>query len=194
MQSSVLVLGNGESRTNLIIPDTIKHIIGCNACYRDIALNDLICCDKRMVTEAINSSFNGTIHTRPEWFKSYKHSNIKSLPDIPYIGDKRQDQSINWGSGPYAVLLACKQNYKNIFMAGFDLYSPSGLINNVYKDTKNYHKSDTKAVDPSYWIYQISKIFELFSDKNFFVINDPEWEIPSEWLHPNICFQNSLDL
>lgn len=194
MQSSVLVLGNGESRTNLSIPDKINRIIGCNACYRDVVLSDLVCCDTRMVKEAIGNSFNGPIYTRAEWVRRYKNTNVKPLPELPYTGSQRRDQPINWGSGPYAVLLACKQNYKNIFMAGFDLYSSTGLINNVYKDTENYHVSDAKAVDPSYWIYQISKIFETFSNKNFYIINDSEWNIPAEWLHPNICFQHSLDL
>lgn len=194
-KSSVLVLGNGESRINTIIPNYFKTIIGCNACYRDIPVTDLVCCDKRMVNEVLNSSFEGNIYTRSDWINHYKNFKIKSLPEIPYIGDKRKDQPIHWGSGPYAVLLACKQNYKNIILSGFDLYSDNGLVNNIYKNTTNYKQSTSRAVDPSYWIYQISKIFSIYSNqKNFIIVNQPQWQIPDQWLLPNVSFQNSIDI
>jgi hypothetical protein len=96
------------------------------------------------------------------------------------------DQPEHWGSGPYAVLLACHLNYDRINLIGFDLYGKNHLVNNVYKNTVNYLKESAPSVDPSYWIYQLRKIFVHYPDKTFAIYNQPEWEVPSEWQLPNV--------
>jgi hypothetical protein len=95
------------------------------------------------------------------------------------------DDPWHWGSGPYAVLLAAI-NHDDIGIVGMDLYSKNGLVNNVYKDTDNYLKSNKPKVDPSYWIYQLGKIFECYPTKNFTIYQDPDWKIPDQWVMPNI--------
>jgi 6-pyruvoyltetrahydropterin/6-carboxytetrahydropterin synthase len=39
----------------------------------------------------------------------------------------------------------------------------TSFTNNIYKDTDNYNIAKKRAVDPSYWIHQIGRIFKHFS-------------------------------
>ena len=52
--SKALVIGNGESRRgiDLEIYRTTHTLIGCNAIHRDLVVDHLICCDRRMGAEA----------------------------------------------------------------------------------------------------------------------------------------------
>lgn len=192
----VLVVGNGESRKLIDIPPLRNDfiLIGCNAIHRDTTVDHLICCDRRMAEEATNNekTQDTLIYVRDSWFhyfrKIKKNKNIRHVPDIPYCGDEKQDKPDNWGSGCYAILLAATLS-KEVSIIGFDLYGVNNKVNNVYKDTPNYSKQDTSAVDPSYWIYQISQIFKHFPDTQFTIINNHEWIMPREWQRDNVKFQ-----
>lgn len=186
--SKVVVFGNGESRANINIdyfkPDYIT--VGCNAIHRDVVVDHLICCDQRMVNEAIlNPKYdNSLIYVRN--VRTVEKSNIRTLPDLPYLGTHRVDKPIHWGSGPYAVLIAALLSPKEIHLYGFDLYSSTNTVNNVYKGTPNYSSKDYHAVDPAYWIQQISKIFFHFPQINFKVHNLVSWKLPNDWKHHNV--------
>ena len=110
------------------------------------------------------------------------------VPDLPYTGGIRADEPFHWGSGPYAVLLATELS-SNIKLVGFDLYGRNNLINNVYKGTKNYEKETYRAVDQSYWIHQIAKVFEWYPDKYFTVYNEDGWQMPLSWKKVNVEFK-----
>jgi len=181
-----LVIGNGQSRLDIDINSVLDHYItvGCNAIHRDFKVDHLVCCDRRMVLEAIENNVEN-IYTRSDW--KFNIPSVKNLPGLPYQGDQRPDEPFHWGSGPYAVLLATDFS-DHIHMIGFDLYGINGLVNNIYKGSKNYSKEDSRAVDPSYWIYQISKVFESFPDKYFTVYND-NWIIPESWKLNNVSFK-----
>lgn len=194
MSGKIVVLGNGESRTKFQYQHIKYPIIGCNAAYRDVELQSVVCCDKKMVREVLSKTSNLEIYTRKDWSKHFKDQRIKQLPDLPFQGHERKDQPIHWNSGPYAVLLACLSEFQEIYLFGFDLYSKTGFVNNVYKDSENYKDSTSKAVDPSYWIYQLSRLFHHFKDKNFFVINDRDWPIPKSWSMSNVTYLESVDL
>lgn len=195
--SRALVVGNGESRLPFDLKGIKDHfsLIGCNAIYRDVEVPHLVCCDQRMVLEAIRKTNpNKTkIYTRRKWLIGFDDYEIESVPELPYVGELRQDQSQHWNSGPYAVLLACAMNFDEIFLLGFDLYSYDSKVNNVYKDTENYQGSDTRSIDPQYWIYQISKLFEIYKDKKFIVVNKQDWKLPVSWNLPNVSFRNIED-
>lgn len=200
MGSRALVIGNGESRRGIDISSFENHtLIGCNALHRDIYVHHLICCDQRMVREAVDNPMtaNTTIYVRDLWYhyfrKIRKNKNISPLPELPYQGDKRHDKPIHWNSGPYAVLLAALLDHKQISMIGFDLYSTNDRVNNVYKGTDNYSHPDARPVDPAYWKYQIGKIFEYFPDIEFVIYNHSLWKIPQEWQKENVQLL-SLDL
>jgi hypothetical protein len=194
-----LVIGNGESRRNIDLFRFSKThtTIGCNALHRDFVPDHLICCDNRMVREGLEAGVP-KIYTRERYYRDHrkiaKNKNIFRLPNLPYEGSEKRDQPEHWGSGPYAVLLACELKFQNIDLLGFDLYGVNDKVNNVYKDTDNYAKSDSQPVDHSFWVYQIDKIFKNFSNRTFTVYNNRGWKIPREWTRDNIRFENISDI
>jgi len=195
--SQSLVIGNGESRSNINISDfSIDHdLIGCNAIHRDISVEHLVCCDRRMVEEAVIGDLteNTKIYVREDWFRYFrkirKDKRIHQVPDLPYVGELKQDQPVHWGSGPYAVLLAA-QNYETIKLLGFDLYPTNERVNNIYKGTKNYNDKYSKPVDYNYWVYQVAKVFKHYKEKEFIVLNKKGWEFPREWRYSNVRFED----
>jgi hypothetical protein len=192
----MLVIGNGESRASVNIDELNYTKIGCNAILRDFKVDSLVCVDKRMLVEAVNSSYhkNAKVYTRKNLFVQHRlEKNIRMVPDLPYVGSERPDDPIHWGAGPYAVLLAAKMTTDDIHLLGFDLYGVDNKVNNIYKDTVNYSMSIKRAVDPRYWIYQIGKVFECFPDTRFVVHQTDNWQLPKSWKQPNImvdCIDN----
>lgn len=200
MYTISLVVGNGESRAGIDIAkfaeDQTYILVGCNAIHRDTRVNHLVCCDRRMVEEAVKSenTRHTKIHVRPDWYRYFrkirKDKRVEQVPDLPYEGILKQDQPLHWGSGPYAVLVAAELS-NTVLMVGFDLYPTNDKVNNIYKGTQNYSEKDSKPVDPSYWIYQIGKIFEHYPDKDFLIWNHAGWEMPQQWKYPNVRFEET---
>lgn len=196
--SQAVVIGNGESRANInlnLIKDT-SVLIGCNAIHRDMIVDHLICCDRRMIEEAVKNpnTINTIIYVREDWFKYYrkiqKRKNIQQVPDLPFSGDLKQDQPNHWGSGGYAVLLAATLGFSEIKLVGFDLYSKDTKVNNLYKGTENYSAPSSQSVDYSYWIYQLSKIFLQYPNIKFTIFNTADWQMPVQWQQTNVEFEN----
>ena len=120
----MLVIGNGESRRDIDINSLDYTKIGCNAILRDAKVEHLVCVDKPMLREAVNSSYhkNSKVYTRKNLFVQHQlEKNIRMVPDLPYAGNERADDPIHWGSGPYAVLLAAKLATDDVHLLGFDL-------------------------------------------------------------------------
>lgn len=189
-----VVIGNGESRRNINLETyrSAYSLIGCNAIHRDLIVDHLICCDRRMADEATNNpqTIDTNIYVRPDWFhyfrKIQKNKNIKLLPELPYKGTTKGDDPVHWGSGGFAVLLAASLGFEEIELVGFDLYPVDHSVNNVYKGTNNYASATAKPVDPSYWIYQIGQIFKYYPNINFIVRNYQTWSLPTEWQKLNV--------
>lgn len=149
-----------------------------------------------MVEEATNNptTVDTTIHVREDWFKYYrkiqKRKNVRQVPVLPYRGERKQDQPEHWGSGGYAVLVAASLGFNNIGLIGFDLYSYNNKVNNIYKGTNNYSKTESQSVDHSFWVYQIAKIFTYYPDLQFTIYNRAGWEMPGDWQQKNVRFEN----
>jgi hypothetical protein len=193
----MLVIGNGESRASVNINKLNYTKIGCNAILRDFKVDSLVCVDKRMLVEAVNSSYHKTakVYTRKNLFVQHRlEKNIRMVPNLPYVGSERPDDPIHWGAGPYAVLLAAKLTTDDIHLLGFDLYGVDNKVNNIYKDTTNYALAHKSAVDPRYWIYQIGKVFECFPDTRFVVHQLDNWVLPKEWKQSNVSLDNLNNL
>ena len=62
----MLVIGNGESRTSIDINKLQGPKIGCNAILRDFKVDHLVCVDRPMLQEALNSTYhkNSSVYTR----------------------------------------------------------------------------------------------------------------------------------
>lgn len=196
--NAVIVIGNGESRAAVDLHYLKKTftLIGCNAVHRDITVEHLICCDHRMIHEALENQDNtaSQIYVRERYYRPYKkiqkHKNICQLPPVPTPGTLKRDNPEHWGSGPYAVIVASLQDTDQIFLIGFDLYSSDNKFNNVYKGSKNYNSVDSAPVDPSFWIYQISKIMKHYHTKKYVVVNYKDWLMPKEWSVNNVSFMD----
>lgn len=194
--SKALVIGNGESRRQIDLSNYQQEytLIGCNAIHRDLIVDHLICCDRRMAGEATDNpqTKDTLIYVRDHWFhyfrKIQKNKNIRHLPELPYKGELKRDDPDHWGSGGFAVLLAAELNFDIIELIGFDLYPVDQTVNNIYKGTANYSKAGSQSVDPSYWIYQISQIFHYYPNSNFIIRNHQTWLMPSEWQKNNVKF------
>ena len=190
------VFGNGESRTSVNIDNLSGIKIGCNAIYRDYSMDHLVCVDRRMVQEALSNNTNqhSYIYTRQDWISQFDAIRLRTVPKLPYSGFERWDEPFQWGSGPYAVLLAAKLCKKaTVHLVGFDLHSNTPTVNNVYKDTDNYDSSDKRAVDPRYWIHQIGMVFTCYTKINFVVHND-NFELPKAWKHSNVSLDTISNL
>jgi hypothetical protein len=185
----MFVIGNGESRAEIDISKLEDPKVGCNAIHRDYQTEYLVCVDKRMMQEALDAGANNysLVYTRPDWFDQFKTKRVREVPRLPYAGMDRPDSPIHWGSGPYAVLIgAMYTKTKEVKLIGFDLYSKTKKVNNVYKDTPNYTVGDKRAIDPSYWIYQIGKVFECFPKVKFTIYQEEGWQRPKAWNYPNV--------
>ena len=179
----MLVIGNGESRLGLNIDGYQRTKVGCNAIYRDHHVHHLICCDRRMVIEAQENNYKGTLYTRSDWVEQFK--GVETVPHLPYKGNTRPDDPWHWGSGPYAVFVGARlpgRSKEVIHMIGFDLYpKEDGKINNIFKGTFNYNEEDSNGVNPSFWIYQIGKVMERFDSREFRIYNKADWKMPESW-------------
>ena len=184
----MLVIGNGVSRKGLPLDKVYQEKVGCNAIFRDHYVQHLVCCDKRMVKQAL--PHHDTIYTRQRWNEEL---GVLALPDLVEKGTERMDDPFHWGSGPYAVLLGVRLAYEwkeTVNLVGFDLYSTDNKVNNIYKGTEGYISADSQAVDHSYWVYQIAKVFEWFPETTFRIYNTVDWNLPKEWNLANV----SLDI
>ena len=74
-------------------------------------------------------------------------------------------------------------------MVGFDLVPlEKGVVNNIYKDSMGYAYIK-RPVDPSYWIHQFKRLFEL-DNCRWIVVNREGWTLPTEWAtHKNVFFE-----
>ena len=193
----MLIIGNGESRRDINLDLIREPKIGCNAIHRDYHTDHLVCVDKRMFKESLDASANldRLVYTRKEHYDQFKQKRTRIVPDLPYAGSERYDDPFHWGSGPYAVLLGAKiQKQGYVKLLGFDLYGTNGKQNNVYKDTSNYNDSNKREIDPSYWIYQIEKVFECFPHINFIIYQNDGWQMPKSWKKTNVTVDKITSL
>jgi hypothetical protein len=194
MSQVALVIGNGESRSSLDLKSFIGkfYSYGCNAGHRDFSVDKLFCYDKRMALEFLQGANcqSTVLYTNYENVDNlanfYKNNSIRCFPELPYKGTSRPDQPRHWNSGQYALLCAAYDENEKIYITGFDLYSKNSYVNNIYKDTANYSSSNSHPVDHSYWLYQNAKIFSIFQNKSFILINEADWKLPQEWEFDNV--------
>lgn len=180
------IVGNGTSRQSLDLSSIQYPVLGSNAVHRDYPVDYLVCCDRRMVEEALNSGYPGKIFTRRDWYHRYPKNCVFPLPEFDWREKLKWQQSFHWGSGLHSVHLAIKLGYTELRLWGFDLWARDGRTNNIYAGTENYSSADDSGVDPSFWIRQFAWLFERYPDVVWLFHNTKTWKIPPEWKnYPN---------
>jgi hypothetical protein len=186
LQNKLIVwtIGNGQSRENFALNQISDLVIGCNAIHRDHTCDEYVAVDRRMVDEILINEANKDkiIYTREDWLDRYSsHKVVLPLPSIPFAGPNKSDQAFHWNSGPYAVLVAALKHPSKIKMVGFDLWSKTSFVNNIYKGTQNYAGAHDRRVTPDFWIHQLKKLFDHFSNIEFIQLQPEDWRIPEQW-------------
>ena len=76
MSEDVFVLGNGPSRKNIDTSKLDGTVIGCNACYRDFTPDVICATDAGIMSDIIDSEYNGKCY--------FTHNSWNLLPESSY--------------------------------------------------------------------------------------------------------------
>ena len=180
------IIGNGESRKGIDLNTLNGETYGSNAIHRDFAPDHLVCCDKRMVLEALAADYTGPIYTRSDWANDFGKPNVFTLPSFTWPEIQKWEHHWHCGSGLHSVWLALNHGHKRLVILGFDLWGVNGKHNNIYKDTENYQSSEYRAVDPSHWIPQFERMFTTYCNVRFNYYVPQQWKKPDTWNNLNL--------
>jgi hypothetical protein len=169
------VLGNGISRSGIDLNKLKNYgtVYGCNALYREFTPDHLIAVDTKMILEIVDANyhFKNLVWTNPN-STTNKISNLNLMN--PHLG---------WSSGPTALHLASLHGYDEIYILGFDyvgLGTDTGLVNNLYADTKNYKKSNDRATYYGNWLRQTATCINQHQKVKYYRITNNSAFLPRE--------------
>lgn len=156
--NTAFVIGNGISRNGLELDKLKTHgaIYGCNALYRDFTPDVLVATDKP-IAEHIESTgypLSNKFYTR----RPTLSSGALTVPK-PYYG---------FSSGPIAVALAAQEQYRKIYLVGFDMGpTADNKFNNLYADSEFYKTTGSFPTYTGNWVKQIQKVCGDFPETKF---------------------------
>ena len=181
MSSIAFVLGNGESRRGIEINDLKERgtVFACNGVYRTHQPHWLIAVDPKMMLEIAETDY--VVHNKVySNFSNQYSKNQKLLDHVTW-----SKPSLGWSSGPTALRLACEKGFKEIYILGFDYMGHQEgtkqtryRFNNMFKDTRNYKKSQDEATFYGNWMNQTKRCLQDFEDVQFHRV------IPKGWFKP----------
>ena len=114
-----------------------------------------------------------------------------------YLSEDQEGYLITWtkkkdkviGLGKYAeektnagvliAMLAADKDTK-IYLIGYDYYSKTKTVNNIYKGTKGYVGTTAAAVKPDNWIKHTKKLIGKYDKHIFIHVGDPIKELAME--------------
>jgi len=181
MSDTAFVLGNGESRRGIEINDLKEKgtVFACNGVYRTHRPDHLIAVDPKMLLEIAESDYiiNNQVHSN---YNAQYEKHSKILNHVNWF-----KPSLGWSSGPTALRLACDKGFKEIYILGFDYQghkekttSTRFRFNNMFKDTRNYKKSQDEATFYGNWMNQTKRCLQDYKDVKFYRV------IPKGWFQP----------
>jgi len=143
----------------------------CNAAYRDHNPDVLVAVDTRMIEEIQESgwldTFEGEYHFYPKKGPEGQHSLFR----------------FGHSSGPWATLISCTHDEPDeVFLIGHDIFTSDkrNWINNVYKGSENYVRTNHPNHGTENWVNELQRIFYNFPDTKFYHVNPikkpPEWD------------------
>ena len=181
MSDTAFVLGNGESRKGIDIDDLKEKgtVFACNGVYRTHRPHYLISVDPKMVLEIAETDY--MLHNKVySNFNAQYNKHQKIMDHCNWF-----KPSLGWSSGPTALRMACDHGFKEIYILGFDYQGHSEnnkrqrfKFNNVFKDTRNYKKSNDEATFYGNWMNQTKRCLQDFKDVKFHRV------IPKGWFQP----------
>ena len=183
MSSIAFVLGNGESRKGIEINDLKEKgtVFACNGVYRTHQPHYLVAVDPKMILEIAETDY--PIHNKV-WsnFNNQYNKNQKILDHFNWF-----QPSLGWSSGPTALKFACDKGFKEIYILGFDYQAHAEgnknnrfRFNNVFKDTRNYKKSNDEATFYGNWMNQTKRCIQDYKDVQFHRIVPQGWFTPKD--------------
>ena len=190
MSSIAFVLGNGESRRGIEINDLKEKgtVFACNGVYRTHQPDWLVAVDPKMMLEIAETDYvvNNKVYSN---YNAQYQKHQKLLDHVTW-----SKPSLGWSSGPTALRLALEKGFKEIYILGFDyqghLESQKNnrfRFNNVFKDTRNYKKSNDEATFYGNWMNQTKRCLNDYKDAKFHRV------IPKGWFKPkDIEFSENL--
>ena len=190
MSSIAFVLGNGESRRGIEINDLKQRgtVFACNGVYRTHQPDWLVAVDPKMMLEIAETDYvvNNKVYSN---YNAQYQKHQKLLDHVTW-----SKPSLGWSSGPTALRLALEKGFKEIYILGFDyqghLESQKNnrfRFNNVFKDTRNYKKSNDEATFYGNWMNQTKRCLNDYKDAKFHRV------IPKGWFKPkDIEFSENL--
>ena len=191
MSSIAFVLGNGESRKGIEINDLMAKgtVFACNGVYRTHRPHWLIAVDPKMMLEIAETDY--VVHNKVySNFNAQYNKHQKLLDHVTW-----SKPSLGWSSGPTALRLACDKQFKDIYILGFDYQGHNDgtnksrfRFNNVFKDTRNYKKSQDEATFYGNWMNQTKRCLQDFQDAQFHRV------IPEAWFKPkDLEWKDNMD-
>ena len=181
MAEVAFVLGNGESRKGIEINDLKEKgtVFACNGVFRTHQPHFLIAVDPKMLLEIGETDY--VVHNKV--YSNYNQQYTKHQKLLDHV--QWFKPSLGWSSGPTALRLACDQGFKEIYILGFDYQGHSEAqhknrfrFNNIFKDTRNYKKSNDEATFYGNWMNQTKKCLQDFPDVKFHRV------VPNNWFKP----------
>ena len=189
------IIGNGESRKDIIIKNIPGIRVGCNGIYLHDNVEMICAMDKfwrdkivqetriPIISRYTNTIFQGNLQTY-----NYQEQEWQNLL-TPYR---------NYCSGTSALdhisNISTKDDY--IFLIGFDFDYTGNKVNHIYKDTKFHPNSNRKAQDEGKFLKQTIEILNRYC-RNYCWVTDSNMHLKNsisiktkEFIR-NICKSNS---
>jgi hypothetical protein len=172
------VIGNGESRLVLDTQDIERlrrsgPVYACNAAYRDFTPDVLVAMDGPIIKEILDN-YSGRLLRR-----------VLAQKEVVLTPGNMRFRDRGWAAGSTAALHLCLlEDVNTVFMLGFDLSGAGGKVNNVYKGTPCYVKTDAPETTYTNWASQFETIFREFQDVTFYRVGGGI--IPGGWKKRNV--------
>jgi hypothetical protein len=89
------------------------------------------------------------------------------------VNDQNEPTDHGWSTGPSSAYIAVKkENPKNVYLIGHDLYSKDNRVNNIYAGTKHYVIPEHSPTPCINWISQWKTLAFYNKNINFIKVNE----------------------
>lgn len=165
--AQAVCIGNGESRRDFDLKWIEEHkggrlakdklqSYGCNALYREFTPDFLVARGKEIVAEIAATDYcaDNIVYATADAILEYPGKFYLVPQNIPY------------DSGALAAYLACFDGHKKVFLLGYDQYDQVEAVNNIYKDTPGYPRSNDEQ-NGEFFTLSLQNVVQTYNDVEF---------------------------